>query len=352
MILLTLAQVEKNLMAQLVQNTPEDAPGLFLIDIQPDQKEAVEKILAGRSLKRPPTVTPLVRSRLHAIDGKNVSEIDVSNRTDAWYFTREYVLTYQQALPDYNVLTKGKWWDANEANNLISVEKKVAQHLGLDVGSEVSFDIQGVQVEGRITSVREVDWGSMAINFYFIFSPLALGGAPETYVATVSADASEDLPIQNEVIGAFPNITIIPIREVLQTIANILREISKTIQFMALLAFAVGLIVVAGAIAATRARRVHEMVLFKTLGATRPDLMAMMAVEYTLLGLVAALIGGGLSIALSWAIVHFFLKISWVFAWQTLLIGGVATVVLTLVTGFLTSYRILGEKPFVVLRAE
>ncbi len=352
MILLTLAQVEQRLMAELQQNIPEDAPGLFLIDIQPDQKEAVEQILENHSLKQPPTVTALVRSRLHSIDGQKVSEMEVSDPTDSFYLAREYVLTYQAALPDYNIIKTGTWWEADEKNNLLSVEKEVAEHLGLGVSSEVSFDIQGVQIEGRITSVREVDWGSMAINFYFIFSPLALSGAPETYVATVSVDPAEDLPIQNAVIGSFPNITVIPVREVLQTIAEILREISRTIQFMALMAFIVGLIVVAGAIAATRARRVHEMVLFKTLGATRPDLMAMMAVEYLLLGLVAALIGGGLSIALSWIIIHFFLKISWVFVWQTVLMGGTATVVLTLVTGFLTSYRILGEKPFVVLRAE
>ncbi len=352
MILLTLVQVEQRLMAELQQNIPENAPGLFLIDIQADQKEKVESILADHDLKVAPTVTALVRSRLHSIDGQKVSEMEVTDPSDSFYFAREYVLTYQGALPAHNEIREGEWWDEGEQKNLLSVEQKVAQHLGLGIGSEVNFDIQGVQVEGRITSVREVDWGSMAINFYFIFSPLALSGAPETYVATVSADPAEDLPIQNAVIGAFPNITVIPVREVLQTIAKILGEISRTIQFMALMALSVGLIVVAGAIAATRGRRVHEMVLFKTLGATRPDLMAMMAVEYLLLGLVAAIIGSGLSVALSWGIIHFFLKISWAFEWRTILLGCAATVVLTLVTGFLTSYRILGEKPFVVLRAE
>lgn len=352
MILMTLAQVEQRLMAELQQNIPENAPGLFLIDIQSDQRERVEEILSGHTLKVPPTVTALVRSRLYSIDGEKVSEMNVSDPSDSFYFAREYVLTYQGMLPDHNIVKEGDWWDAHEARNLLSVEKEVARHLGIGIGSEVTFDIQGVKVEGRITSIREVDWGSMAINFYFIFSPFALSGAPETYVATVSADPAEDLPIQNAVIGAFPNITVIPVREVLQTIAKILKEISRTIQFMALMALIVGLFVVAGAIAATRARRIHEMVLLKTLGATRPDLMAMMAVEYLMLGLVAAIIGGGLSVLLSWGIIHFFLKISWVFAGQTVLKGCAVTIVLTLVTGVLSSYRILGEKPFVVLRAE
>lgn len=351
-ILLTLAQIEKRLMAQLKQNIPEDAPGLFLIDIQPDQKAPLEAILASHRLNKPPGVTPLIRSRLHAIDGKKISELAIEGRRDSWYFTREYVLTYQKTLPEHNVIQRGTWWDEETGSDLLSVEAEAAQHLGVDIGSEVTFDIQGVQVGGRITSVRAVDWGSMAVNFYFIFSPVALAGAPETYVATVTADPAEDLPIQNAVIGAFPNITVIPIREILETIARILTEISRTVRFMALLALSAGLIVVAGAIAASRARRVHEMVLFKTLGATRPDLISMMAVEYTLLGCIAAMVGGGLSLGLSWGIVRFFLEIPWETEWLTVFGGGAATIALTVLTGFITSYRILGKKPLAALRAE
>lgn len=339
-------------MSQLRQNIPDDAPGLFLIDIQPDQKEALKAILSERRLNQPPEVTPLIRSRLHAIDGKRVSEMELEGRHDSWYFTREYVLTYQKALPKHNIVKSGAWWDDEEKRLLISVEAEAAQHLGVGLGSEVTFDIQGVPVGGKIASVREVDWGSMAVNFYFIFSPLALAGAPETYVATVNADPEEDLPLQNAVIGAFPNVTVIPIREVLETIARILSEIARTVRFMAILALSVGLIVVAGAIAATRARRVHEMVLFKTLGATRPNLIAMMAVEYAVLGIVAATVGGGLSIAVSWGIVHFFLEIPWQIEWFAILIGMLTTVGLTLLTGFMTTYWVLGEKPLAVLRAE
>jgi len=352
MILLTLAQVEQRLLSQLEQNIPADAPGLFLIDIQTDQKDALNSVLSKQPLNGPPQLTPLVRSRLHAIDGKKVSEMDLEDRHDIWYFKREYVLTYQEDLPAHNVLKKGQWWGGDKGGDQISVEEEAARHLGIGLGSEVEFDIQGVVVKGIIGSIREVDWGSMAVNFYFIFPPAALAGAPESYVATVRADASVDLPLQNAVIGQFPNITVIPIREVLETISKILREISRTVEFMALLCLSVGLIVVAGAIAATRARRVHEMVLFKTLGATRPDLMAMMAVEYAGLGTLAALVGGGLSIAVSWGIVHFFLDIPWKIEWATLLFGGLATIVLTLLTGFLTTYSVLGEKPLAILRAE
>ncbi|MDC4226141.1 MAG: FtsX-like permease family protein [Candidatus Manganitrophus sp.] len=121
---------------------------------------------------------------------------------------------------------------------------------------------------------------------------------------------------------------------------------------MALFGFAVGLIVLSGAIAATRARRLHEMTLFKTLGATRPTLLAIMAVEYCLLGLLAAAVGGLLSIGLSWGIVHFFLDLPWRFDGVSLLQGVIATLLLTLLTGFMMTYRILGQKPLAILRAE
>ncbi len=365
MILLTLVQVEGSLMAQLKQNIPEDAPSLFFIDLQPDQKGPFEAMLAewkfkvspeaedyGVPLKKPPELTPLVRSRLHEIDGKKISEIEAEDRPDGWYFTREYVLTYQKALPEHNVLRQGTWWKEDEAGSLISVEAEAARHLGLHLGSSVTFDIQGVQVSGKVASIRNVDWGSMSTNFFFIFSPAALEGAPVTYVATAVTNPEEDLPLQNAVIGAFPNVTVIPIREVLETIAGILMEITRTVRMMALLGLLVGLIVLSGAIAATRARRLYEMVLFKTLGATRPALIAIMAVEYALLGTIAAAVGGVLSSAVSFGIVHFFLDIPWEFEWRVLFAGMAATVLLTVATGFLTTYRILGEKPLAVLRAE
>jgi putative ABC transport system permease protein len=352
MILLTLAQVEGNLMAQLKQNIPQDAPSLFFIDLQPDQKKPFETMLAGWKFKKPPELTPLVRSRLYEIDGKKISEIEAEERPDGWYFTREYVLTYRKDLPEHNVIRQGSWWKEEEPGSLISVEAEAARHLGLHVGSSVTFDIQGVQVAAKVASIRNVDWGSMSTNFFFIFSPTALEGAPVTYVATAVTKPEDDLPLQNAVIRTFPNVTVIPIREVLETIAGILTEITRTVRMMALLGLLVGLVVLSGAIAATRARRVYEMVLFKTLGATRPLLIAIMAVEYTLLGLIAAAVGGALSLAVSFGIVHFLLDIPWQFAWRTLLAGGAATVLLTVVTGFLTTYRILGEKPLAVLRAE
>jgi putative ABC transport system permease protein len=358
MVLLTLVQVEQSLTTQIRQNIPEAAPSFFFIDLQPDQRESFEITVKKWELKQPPQMLPLIRSRLYDVDGKKVSEMNTEDRPDGWYFTREYVLTFQKDLPEHNSLRRGKWWnetpgsDREENMPLISVETEAARHLGIDLGSTVTFDIQGKQVSAKVASLRDVDWGSFTTNFFFIFSPGALKGMPVTYVATVTTRQEEDMPLQNAVIETFPNVTAIHIREVLEIISGILQEIVRSVRFMALFGLLAGLIILSAAIYATRLRRLREMTLFKILGATRPTLIAVMTVEYGLLGFVAALVGGLLSTVLSWGIVHFFFDIPWRFDPAVLLTGLTGTIVLTILTGFLTSYRILGEKPLAVLRSE
>lgn len=363
LVLLTLAQVKESLIAQLDQNRPTDVPSLFFIDIQADQKKPFESLMAARRQKA--ELTPLVRSRLSALDGHPVGNgtpqrVSASGREsdhnqDAWYFTREYVLTDRHDFPPHNLLRRGRWWDADTDANantapLISVEEGVARHLGIDLGSTVTFDIQGVQVAAQVASIREVDWGSMATNFFFIFSPGVLREMPTTYVATVTTRPDEDLPLQNAVSTAFPNVTAIHLREVLATVTRILTSITQMIQWMALLVLLAGLIVHAAAIAATYRQRLHEMTLFRMLGATRPIMMGIMAVEYAWLGGVAAVLGGLLSVALSYGIVRFLFDIPWQFAWETLAVGIPAAVLLTLLSGGVASFRILGEHPLTVLR--
>ncbi|HXC62181.1 MAG TPA: hypothetical protein VNV63_05865, partial [Nitrospiria bacterium] len=213
MILLTLTQVEQSLMAQLKQNIPEDAPSFFFIDLQPDQKEPFVAMMKRWEFKKPPQLTPLVRSRLYDVKGEKVSEMKTENRPDGWYFTREYVLTSQKDLPEHNSLQRGKWWPETAGQSgskntpLISVEAEAARHLGIDLGDTVTFDIQGKLISAVVANIRDVDWGSLSVNFFFIFSPGAFEGAPITYVATVTTRPEEDLPLQNAVIGAFPNVT-------------------------------------------------------------------------------------------------------------------------------------------------
>jgi len=353
MVILAIHLVERNILWEIRENVPTDAPTFFFIDIQPDQHDAFARLLVERG-HTDARLTPLVRSRLWALNGQRVRRESYEDREHGWYFTREYVLTFLNELPKGNAITKGQWWEGGGSSGLprVSVEEEAARRLGLDLGSTVEFDIQGAKVSGRIASIRKVEWGNMSTNFYFIFEPGALEGAPMTYVATTRVAPQEEVSLQRATVAAFPNVSAINIRAVLDSVAQVVDRISLVIRFMAALSILAGAVVLAGALAATRFRRIYEAMIFKAVGGTRRILAATFAVEYALLGAAAGVIGAGLATGLAWGVGHWILDVKWLFQPVALVWGIGATIAGTVLVGFLSTYRILGQKPLPVLRRE
>lgn len=357
MVILGVHLVERNLLWEIGQNIPSDAPSFFFIDIQPDQHDAFAQLLVDHG-QRDFRLTPLVRSRLSAVNGQPILRQAYENRDHGWYFTREYVLTFQDKLPKGNVVTEGQWWRTvaeqfgPQGEPQVSVEEDAAHHLGLTLGSSVQFDIQGAKVTAKVTSLRKVDWGNMSTNFYFIFEPGALRGAPMTYVATAQLLASDEGPLQRAVVATFPNVSAINIRDILDSVARVIHRISLAIRFMAALTILAGLIVVIGALSATRFQRIYEAMVLKALGARRSILGAMFLVEYGLLGMAAGLAGTALATALAWGVMRWILDIPWLFQPTALAWGVVATILITSLVGALSTFGILGCKPLAVLRQE
>ncbi len=372
MVIVAISILERSLVAQLGESRPVDAPTFFFIDIQPDQKEAFLRLINQRMPEAKPETTPLVRSRLYKLNGEQVEagedegvqeKKDGEGRGDeresretrqGWYKTREYVLTFLNDLPKDNVIVKGAWWDPQNPGRkpLVSVEEDAARNLGLDLGSTIEFDIQGATVSASVSSIRKVEWGNFSTNFYMILSPGSLAGAPFTYVATVRVPPENEVPLQQAVVAAFPNVTAINIGDVLESFAQVLERLSLAIRAIALFCILTGGIVMAAALATTRYRRLYESVILKALGATRGLVAQSFATEYALLGAVAGLIGTILASALSWAVLYFILDLPWTLQPGTLTVGLLLTVLLTLCVGFLSTFRILGQRPLMVLRHE
>ncbi|MFQ5991617.1 MAG: ABC transporter permease [Nitrospiraceae bacterium] len=361
MVIVAVSLLERSLVRQVGESRPADAPTFFFIDIQPDQKSGFTQLIHAQTTDPNVQIIPLVRGRLHTLDGQPISDFTQNTegtqpreRRKTWYFTRDYGLTFLEDLPEDNLITKGYWWDQGRQATvpLISIEEEAAKHLGLDLGSTVSFDIQGTTVSAQVSSIRKVDWGTMSTNFYMILSPGSLDGAPITYVATVRVPPEQEVPLQQTVVAAFPNVTAINIGEVLESFARILDRLSLAIQAVAVFCILAGSLVMAAALAATRYRRVYESVVFKALGATRHLIARSFAAEYALLGAAAGLIGVALASALSWAVLYFIFDLPWTLQ-PTVLAGGlVLTVAMSLAVGFLSTYRILGQRPLAVLRHE
>lgn len=364
MVIVTIALVKSSLLVALGERIPEDAPTFFFIDIQPDQRAAFEEIVEREAAQAPYRLTPVVRARLRAIDGRVIDPEEHKGKKNGWYFTREYALTALSTLPRDNTVAKGTWWAAdlpeeNETDLLrqaapvrVSIEDKAAANLGVDVGSTIEFVVQGTPLRALVQSTRKVDWGSFSMNFFMILSPGALDGAPMTYIAAAKVETAEELPLQHALVRALPNVTAIKVGDVLANVARLLEQLAWAIQGIALLSMVSGAVVMTAAVSSTRFRRLYESAILKAIGGTRRVVVVSFALEFALIGGLAGLIGVGLASVLSWAILHFFLDLAWTIQPLVLGWGVLATVGLAVAVGLLSTFRILGEPPLAVLRQE
>ena len=352
MLVVAVALLEGGIRAALSGPSAARAPAFFFIDIQPDQAPAFTHLVTERT-GGAPTLLPVVRARLAAVNGAPIPR-EAARRDEAWFLTREYVLTWAAAPPERDVITRGNWWTAAEAGGpgLVSVEEEIAKNLGVGVGGTLTWDIQGVPVTARVTSLRKVDWRTFGANFFMILSPGALEGAPSTFIATAQVAPAGAERLQAAVVAAFPNVSAIPVREVLERAAALVDQIALAVRLVAAVSILAGLIVLGGALSITRHERLYQSVIWKALGATRGLVARSFAVEYALLGAAAGLAGTALAAALAWGIGRWLLEVPW--RWQPVVLaaGVTGATVLALAVGYLGSYRLLGQKPLAVLRGE
>ncbi|PYM35177.1 MAG: hypothetical protein DME17_13560 [Candidatus Rokuibacteriota bacterium] len=359
MLLVAIALLEASLRRQIAFERKREAPSFFFIDVQADQREPFGRLVTAASGGVAPVLTPVVRGRLKAIDGTPVTRALIEAKKagppdTVWYFTREYVLTSAAEPPPGTAITRGRWWTAADAAQRprVSLEEAAANHLGVSVGGTLAFDVQGVTVEAEVMSLRKVDWQSLTTNFFAILSRGALDGAPVTYMATVRVPASAETRLQDYVVAAFPNVTAIPVRAVLERVATVLGEIGLAIRLIALFSIAVGTTVMASTLVATRYQRLYETVILRTLGATRATVARAFAVEYVCLGAAAGLGGTLLASALACAVLTFVLDVPWTLEPGVLAWGVAGTAAVGLVVGGLGTFRLLSRSPLTVLREQ
>jgi putative ABC transport system permease protein len=357
MLLVAVALLQDALDAQIDHERRREAPSFFFVDVQPDQRDDFARVLSEAARGGTPTLTPIVRARLAAVNGVRVTRDLVrqrvgEDREGAFYYTREYALTWSATPPPGNVLTRGRWWGPEPGPARISVEDAMAKQLGVDIGGRLTFDVQGVPVEAEVTSLRKVDWQTLGANFFVVFSPGALDGAPMTFVATARTAAADERAVQTAVAAAFPNVTAIPVRDVLERVGAVLGDIAIAIRVMALFTVATGVVVMAGALTATRYQRLYESVVLRTLGATRGVVARAFAVEYGCLGAAAGLGGSVLASVLAWVVLRFVLDTPWRFEPWAVVSGVAASTLLAIAVGFLATWRLLGERPLPVLRRD
>ncbi|CAI2719274.1 ABC transporter permease [Nitrospina watsonii] len=353
MLVLSIHLIQMDMIAMLNKSTENKPPNYFFIDIQKHQVDEYRTIINSFGAEAKEETTPLVRSRLFSIDGRRTDDWDYTNRhAEEWFINREFVLTYRvDPPPGSNEVIKGEWWSKEDAGKaLVSLEEDAARRLDAHIGSELVMDIQGIHVTATVHNIRRVDWRNMRTNFYMVFSPGALDGAPVTFVSTVHIPREKELKLQQAVVDALPNVTALGTRDIVESIENVVNKLLTLVDFMSAFAIASGLFILSGAVASTKFRRLKEAAILKTLGARRRAVAAILGYEYGTLGLVAAAVGVLLSVGTSWAVMEYVVKSPWHFRLGPLGWSFLVAFLLTTITGILSSIDVLRNKPIHTLR--
>ncbi len=353
----TLLLVQQALLRQIKLTSTGEQPNLVLFDIQTDQKTGIAEILREQNLPLLQQV-PVVTMRLEEINGKNVREIqkDTTNGIPSWALRREYRSSYRDSLNDNEKLLAGtlqKLVTSPDDTIRVSMDEGIAKSLHVKVGDEIVFDVQGVPVKTVIGSLREVNWRRLMPSFYILFPPGSLEQAPQFHVlVTRVANAESSARLQRAVVQTFPNVSAIDITLVLRTADNILSKVAFVIRFMALFSILTGLTVLASAVITSRYQRLQESVLLRTLGASRKQVLKIMALEYLFLGGLAALTGLLLAFAGSWALAHFVFETTFAPEIFPTLIIIIAVIALTILLGMVNSRGLVERSPLEILRVE
>lgn len=360
-LLATLVLVQANLLRALRVDGSSRRPNLVFLDVQPDQSAPLDSLLRGRGLVPTPPV-PLVPMRILSLNGRTMRAYvrdtsEVEGRPAGWALRREYRSTYRDSMAASERLLAGKWWpagpDSAGAPVSISIEIGLADELGVTIGDSITWDVQGVPVPSRITSIREVDWARFEPNFFVVFRPGALEAAPHTLVTLARVDsAAERGTIQRAAIERFPNISAIDLSTVQRALDDILGKVGAAIRFMALFTLLAGLVVLLGALATSRAQRIREAVLLKTLGASRRQVRRIAVAEYVALGVLAAAAGLVLAVGGGWALARWLFETRFAVPALPMAGLGAGVVALTAVVGIWSSGDAFRRTPLEALRAE
>jgi putative ABC transport system permease protein len=297
--------------------------------------------------------------RIRSIKGRPIGRLlaDTSRSggggSSAWAFRREYRSTFRDSLVSSERVVQGRWWRPGEASSGISIEQDLARELGVKLGDEIVWDVQGVPVSSRVVSLREVDWARFEPNFFVVFAPRILDEAPRTFVILTRAVSAADRGnFQRRLAERFPNVSTLDLSMLQEALEKLVDRVSLAIRFMALFTLVVGTLVLMGALASSRFQRVREGALLRTLGATRGQVFRVVLAEYLSLGLLASLVAGLLAVAAGWSAARYLFDGP--FSLPVLPMSALTTaiVVLTVVVGLTNSRDVVRRAPLEVLREE
>lgn len=350
--LAAIATIEGNLRRQIQDQLPQAAPSFFFIDIQNDQAREFDSLALAQPGVAEVRRAPSLRARVVAVDGVPAEQVQATEDT-RWALRGDRGLTYAATPPEGTRLAQGQWWPADYGGPpLLSFDANLARGWGVGIGSTITLNVLGRDIDMRVASLRDIQWRGLGINYVFVASPGLLEAAPHTHIATVRAAPAAEVGVLRTLTDAFPNVSGIRVRDALEAVAGLLGRIGVALQATSSVTLLAGMLVLAGAVAAGQRARVRDAVILKTVGATRSQIRAAWLVEFGILGLVAGLLAAAAGSAASWAVVRFVMRGEWVFLPGTTAAVILGCVVLTLGFGYVGTALALRVRPAPLLRNE
>jgi len=355
-LLVAVALANAALVADLSERLPEQAPDYFLLDIAPDEFDAVKSRILADIPNTKLLDAPMLRGRLVALKGTPVEDAKVP--ADAqWVLSGDRGLSYADAVPEGSTLTSGTWWPKDyRGPPLVSFEGEIAKKLGLGIGDQVTVNVLGRNIDAKIANLREVNWESLAINFIMVFSPATLSAAPHNVLATLrlppeTSRASETAMVRD--LGrTYPSVTAIRVRDAIDQFNKIVAKVMVAVQVAGSVTLAAGALVLAGALATGQRRRILEAVILKTIGARRRQILKAHAFEYALLAVIAALVAVALGSLIAWVAVTRIMEIDFVFSPNAVLETLTVAALMITVFGGIGTWAVLRAPAVPYLRSE
>jgi putative ABC transport system permease protein len=347
--LLLLTVARGDLLDSWRSKVPPDAPNRFLINVQPDQRNAVVEFLAARGVTKP-LLEPMVRGRLVARNGAPAVPGSYAEERAQRLVEREFNLSWTARMPAGNEIVAGRW-HGDSAAPQFSVEQGLAQTLGLGLGDELTFEIGGARVSAPITSLRRLDWDSMRVNFFVIAPPGVLESFPASYITSfrLPAHAADTV---NALVREFPNVTVIDVEALLRQLNDIFDQVARAVGAVFGFALAAGIVVLVAALQSGQDERAADLALMRALGARSGQVRAVVLTEFAVLGAIAGLLGGFGAAAIAWALARFVFHLDYLPSPALPLLGMTGGLVAALLVGGLGTSRVRRQLPLAALRGE
>ncbi len=327
--LVLLVLLRTDLISSWRQATPKDAPNRFVINVMPDQGDAFTQALRDGGVQKFDWF-PMIRGRLVAINGQEVLPEQYDDDRAKRLIDREFNLSNSAVKPEQNEVVAGRW--VEEEPGAVSVEEGIAETLGLKLGDSLKFDIGGVPVESKITSLRKVDWGSMRANFFVMYPVQLLPDVPTTYMSAFKAP--DTAGFDNALVRSFPNITTVDMTATIAQVQRVLDQVIRAVEFLFAFTLAAGLVVLFAAVTATREERAREFAIMRAVGAKSSLLRQVQRAELLGVGLLAGFLASLVATAVGWALAKYVFEFAWTVSLWVPLFGSISGALLAWAAGW------------------